>query len=287
MRVGLLAAGLSCLMIGNAWAEREVEGEYAREGQSAQSQQSTAERAATEQQGQQYTAQFRGTQPAAESNKEVEQYFATCLLKQNEAEVEIAQFAQQQTQNPEVKQFAQMLVQDHRQLIQKLQPLAGQHGARSNAPSLGAQSQTDAQRQASDTTRLPGASAAGQPNRNVNQNLTGIHEAGQPNAALHEVAQIQEKIGERCVQALREELQQKEGAEFDKCFVGSQVSGHMHMLAELEVLEQQGPDQVKQIAQQARPKVQQHLEHAKQLMKQLESSSPTSQAERQPSRTQR
>jgi hypothetical protein len=60
------------------------------------------------------------------------------------------------------------------------------------------------------------------------------------------------------------------------------------MLAALEVIEQQGPDQLRQIAQQAQPTVEQHLQHAKQLMKQLEGASPSrSQAERQPSRTQR
>jgi predicted outer membrane protein len=272
----MLAAGLSCLMIGNAWAERE----YERDGQSAQTQRSAAERTAADQQGQPYTANFRGSQ-ATGQNDQVKQYFAKCLLKQNESEVEIAQIAQQQAQNPEVKQFAQMLVEDHRQLIQKLKPLAGAQGAQSStSTSLGNQTQTDAQRQASDTTRLPGSSGAGQPNRNVNQNTT----SGQQDSALTEVAQIQEQIADRCTQALREELQQKQGAEFDKCFVGAQVGGHMHMLAELEVLEQQGPDQVKQIAQQARPKVQQHLDQAKQLMEQLEGANPT--AERQ-SRTQR
>jgi predicted outer membrane protein len=190
-------------------------------------------------------------------------------LAKNEAEVEFGEMAQRQAQNPQLKQFAQTMVQDHRQLVQQLQPLAGapRETTRASAStSAAATSQIDAQRQAQR------GQAVGQ------------------NEALNQRASIERQIGERCKEALREELQQKQGAEFDKCYIGSQVAGHMQMLAALEVLEQQGPDQINQIAQQARPKVQQHLEHAKQLMKQLEgtaAASTTNQAERQSSRTQR
>jgi len=65
---------------------------------------------------------------------------------------------------------------------------------------------------------------------------------------------------------------------------------HIHALAALEVLGQQSQGQLAQVAQQARPKVQQHLDHAKQLMKQLDQQSGgsnDSQAERSSSRTQR
>lgn len=295
-KAGLMAAGLSCVLIGTAWAEQQVEREYEREGSPAQ--QSTGQQPGqidqARQPGQQYTTQFRGTRPsAAGQNQQVTQFLAACLLAKNEAEVELGQLAQQQSQNPQVKQFAQKMVQDHRQLVQKLQPLAGAQAS----PSLGTTSQFDAQRSAADTTRLPGSPGAGQPttrdtasdlSRNINQDIDTDRGPGQQNAAFSELAQIERQITERHQQAVRDELQQKQGAEFDKCYVGVQVAGHMHMVAALEVIEQQGPDQLRQIAQQARPTVEQHLEHAKQLIKQLEGSgSNPSQAERQQSRTQR
>ena len=283
MRVGFAAAGLSCLMIGNAWAQqREAEREYEREGGTAQSQQLQTGQTDQTQQGQPYTAQFRGTQQTAGQKEPVERFLASCLLQKNKAEVELGQIAQQQAQNPQVKQFAQMMVQDHQQVVQKLQPLAGMHGARTDASS-----QFDAQRQPADTTRLPGSPGAGQPDRDTDRNLTTDRASGKQNPALNEVAQIERQITDRYFEAVREDLQQKQGADFDKCYLATQIGGHMHMLAALEVIEQQGPDQLRQIAQQAQPKVQQHLEQAKQLMKQLEGSSATSsQAERQ-SRTQR
>jgi hypothetical protein len=62
----------------------------------------------------------------------------------------------------------------------------------------------------------------------------------------------------------------------------------MQSLAALEVISQQ-QGELAQLAQQAQPTVQQHLDHAKQLAKQLEGTSQAgSQAERQtPPRTQR
>jgi predicted outer membrane protein len=296
LRVGVVAAGLSCLVIGYAWAQQQQDdlpraSEQPRTGQ--------IDRPAT-QEGQQYTAQFRGTQATAGQNQQVQQFLAACLLAKNQAEVELGQLAQQQAQNPEVKQFAQKTVQDHRQIVQQLQPLAGTQktAARTErSTSLDASSQIDAERQASDTTLLPGSPGATQParpgtttedlSRDASQALTADRPAGQ-SAALNQLAEIERQITERHKEAVREELQQKQGAEFDKCYVGGQVAGHMHMLAALEVIQEKGPDQLRQIAQQAQPTVQQHLDHAKQLMKQLEGAgATTNRAERQPTRTQR
>jgi predicted outer membrane protein len=90
----------------------------------------------------------------------------------------------------------------------------------------------------------------------------------------------------------KQDLQQKSGAEFDKCFMGTAVAAHTHALAALEVISQQSQGQLAQVAQQAQPTVQEHLERAKQIVRQLDgqssgSSSSTSQAERSSSRTER
>jgi predicted outer membrane protein len=304
MRVGVVAAGLSCLLIGNAWAQQETERQSQREGRSSQSldndrigvgqiDQSTRP-------GQQHTAQRPGTQANAGQEQQVQHFLAACLLAKNKAEVDMGKFAQQQAQNPQVKEFAQRMVQDHQRLVQQLQPMAGKQGAQGaqGTTSSDTQSQFDAQRQASDTTRLPGSPGAGQASdqarsqsstRTAGQSALGQSAtgSGQHDAAIQKLAQIDRQITEQCTQALREELEQKQGAEFDKAYVGSQIAGHMQMLAALKVIEQQGPQQLQQLAQQAQPVVQEHLEHAKQLKKQLDGGSPSSQAERPSDRTQR
>ncbi len=83
-------------------------------------------------------------------------------------------------------------------------------------------------------------------------------------------SQIEKQINDRCLAMFEEELESKSGKEFDACYVGSQIGGHMHMIAALEVLSNESSGQLQQIAKDALPTVQQHYEHAKKLMKQVD-----------------
>ena len=309
LKFGVLAVALFCLGVASALAQR-LETTQQRPGQIDRPA-TQPDRPATQQQNQQqnqqqYTARFRGTQgQTAGQGQEVERYLASCLTLKNQGEIELSQFAQQRAQNPQVKQFAQQLVQDHQKFVQKLQQVPGVEIG--NSRTLGASEQYDANRQTNDTTRLPGSPGANQANQrdarpglndapannrlnqDANQSLTADRAVDQ-GGALKELLAIDKQITERCNQMVREELEAKTGPEFDMCFVGTQIGGHIHMLAALEVIEQQAQGELRQIAQEARPKVQQHLEHAKQLAKQLESeagSQSGARAERQPNRTQR
>jgi putative membrane protein len=163
------------------------------------------------------------------------------------------------------REYARQMVQDHQKLVQELQPLAAMQGA-----------------QASDRARTTTSlNATGQPD-------SATAGAANSNSAVDQLVSLEKQITKHCTQALREELQQKQGADFDKCYIGSQIGAHMQMLSALEVLGQQGPEQIQQVAQKAQPIVQQHLDHAKELAKQLEGQSPAgNRAARQPADTQR
>ncbi len=300
LRLGVAAASVACLAAGIALAQQA-----AGQRDATQLRDDVPGRAATDQADQtrqpvrdrirsRATTQIeqRNVQlQAGGSNQEVEKFLAGCLLQKNKCEVEFAQLAQQQSQNPEVKQFAQMLEKDHQKIVQQLEQLAGGQAGQTSTRTqrqteTNATGQNDAQRQPADTTRLPGSPGATQTTRSETQTANyGSQEMSGPFAQL---AQVEKQIGERQKQAMLDELQQKSGVEFDKCYVGSQVGAHMQSLAALEVISQQ-QGELAQIAQQAQPTVQQHLDHAKQLAKQLEGAAnePGSQAERQRPRTQR
>lgn len=298
LKLGVAAASVACLAAGIALAQQAVEQRNA-----TQLRDDVPGRAATDQADrttQPQRERFRSSTTQIEqrnlraqsggSNQEVDKFLAGCLLAKNKAEIEFAKLAQQQSQNPEVKQFAQKLEQDHQQLVQQLEQLAGgQDGQTSTRIESQTQTraigQNDAQRQPADATRLPGSPGATTRTRSQTQTEAyGSQEMSGPFAQLY---QIEKQIGERQKQAMLDELQQKSGAEFDKCYVGAMVGSHMQSLAALDVISQQ-QSELAQVAQQAQPTVQQHLDHAKQLAKQLEGAAnqPRSQAERQP-RTQR
>jgi len=245
--------------------------------------------------------------------REVEQYLTACLLADNQAEVELSQFAQQHAKSSEVKEFAQMMVQDHQKMIQQLQQLSGATGSAGRNGALSATesgrnstTSSSSARQSSRTSNIAtngasanesaigasgstdsigtGTSTAATGRNTASSDLPGrgsaLNSLGPGGAvaaqtaagggAVHQLMQIDRQIVERKSQSTREELQQKSGAEFDKGFVGTAINAHIHALAALEVIGQQSQGQLAQVAQQARPTVQQHLEHAKQLMKKLE-----------------
>jgi putative membrane protein len=83
-------------------------------------------------------------------------------------------------------------------------------------------------------------------------------------------SQIERQIGDRCLAMFEQELESKTGKEFDSCYLGSQIGGHMHMKAALEVLASETTGQLQQIAQDAQPTVEHHLQQAKDLMRQVD-----------------
>jgi predicted outer membrane protein len=230
-------------------------------------------------------------------------------LDQNKGEVELSKIALQKSENAEVKQFAQKMIQDHQKMIEQLQPLTAMHGDanRSTSSILGGNSESQGRSattegRTSDTTALPGSSGASQTlaptgtsanvppsdsTTEITASTNATATAGAGGSALHQLMQIDRQINERCLQMARDELQQKSGVEFDKCYVGNAINAHTHALAAVEVIGKQTQGALAQVAQQAQPTVQQHLEHAKQLIKQLEGQSSASgtQAQRDSKRT--
>jgi putative membrane protein len=100
-------------------------------------------------------------------------------------------------------------------------------------------------------------------------------------------SKIAREIDERCLAALKKELNQKSGRDFDACYVGSQISGHMQMAAALEVVSEHASGQLRDIVKEAQPTVDKHLAEAKKLMEQLDRSGSRSQASKDRSETQR
>jgi predicted outer membrane protein len=263
MKLGALAAVASFVFVGYAAAQQTEElreRQLERSGVQAQS-----ERSATTEQQQLQTeerrAGYRGAGQAGQSQK-LDKYLASCLLIKNKAEVELSRFGAQQAENPQVKQFAQMLVEDHQQMIPKLEQIAGGQAGQSSRQRVGAAGQTDAQRtrQDADTQRTA-------------QDATTRSEQEYGSAGsdiTQQLQQIDKQITQRCLEMTKEKLQEKQGAEFDKAFVGCQIGAHIDSLAALEVIQQQSSGQLAQVAQQASQTVEQHLQQAEQLMQQLE-----------------
>jgi predicted outer membrane protein len=222
----------------------------------------------------------------------------------NESEIRISEAAQQKAQNEQVKQFAQMMVDEHTKLGQKLQQAANQggeelqRGTENNAIEERIRNRRNTRENETNANENERNQNSPQNNDNANddQNVSFLQNED-PNARpgqgrLRDAArnaelqgdaaggnmrrgsnpgvELHAQIKEACTQAFLQELQSKNGAEFDKCYMGQQILAHQDTLATLKVISQQASPELKQTLQQAQQSTQQHLQKAKDVMKQIE-----------------
>jgi predicted outer membrane protein len=175
---------------------------------------------------------------------------AHCLIVENRGEVELAQFAGGRTQNVEIKQFTQRMIDDHTKLLSSLEKFGG-----TAAAAAGGQSPANNAAQQPATSPVPGATGA----------LPG-HAMKSP----FDFAALKEELGRQCVTSAKAELDQKQGAEFDKCYLGLALCAHKHAVDAITVFRNHASPEFRQVLDEALPVVQAHKEHALQLMKKLD-----------------
>ena len=225
---------------------------------------------------------------------------ATWLVIGNQAEVALGNLAQQQAEHPAVKQFAQKMVQDHTQFIQKLQQTAGASSGSTSAPT----SSFEAERRALDqrasssegtagtsaqrSQRAGGESGSQQKTQSSTSQpsasgLTGstAAQSGQSSGQVNWIS-LKQQLAERHLETLRAEFENKQGAAFDKAYMTQQVMQHMLMLDELELFQQHVSADLQQVLQEGTATTQHHLAAAKQLVEQLEKQDAGGQIGRSP-----
>jgi putative membrane protein len=173
----------------------------------------------------------RGERGDREEN--LNRQLAACLLTKNKGEVELGKYVEGRAKDSEVKEFAAQMVNDHSEVVAKLERIVG-----SDMPS-------------------------------------------------DRRSEIAKEIDEQCLESLKKELGDKSAGEFDACYVGSQIAGHMQMAAALKVLSKHATGELRDVITEAQPTVDKHLKHAKELMNKLEKSDQNAQASKDRSETNR
>ncbi len=69
---------------------------------------------------------------------------------------------------------------------------------------------------------------------------------------------------------MTQELSQKEGAQFDKCYMHGQVAAHMAMADHLAVFSRAGGENLQTLCQEGLQTTRQHLQTAKQIANRLD-----------------
>jgi hypothetical protein len=132
------------------------------------------------------------------------------------------------------------------------------------------------QGQAAQGQAQPGTGAvAGNDRRNsVNPGAAELQPGRGQMGGATDFVSLKHELGQQCLQSGQRELGSKQGAEFDKCYIGMQIAKHQEAADVMTVFRRHASGQLGQTIDEGLPVVQSHLEHAKQLIKQLESSTP-------------
>lgn len=199
-----------------------------------------------------------------------DQTVAACLAIANQEEIALAKFAQEKTDNKDVKEFTDMLIKDHQDFLKKLAKFSPE--ANRDSLTAGNSGQSD---RASNIQQAGGTQNQANGNQPAqNQQGRGVQQTGaaQP-AAGHQggmdIVQLHREIAAQCLADSKKDLSEKDKDEFDACFVGHQITMHGAMASKLAVLQRHASGELADVIKEGRETTLEHKEHAEKLVKQL------------------
>ncbi|TAJ22207.1 MAG: DUF4142 domain-containing protein [Planctomycetota bacterium] len=165
--------------------------------------------------------------------------------------VTLSRLAQTRATDSEVKRFAATILTEHEQLLEKLRPFA-----------------KDA-----DSTGKDGSNAGRDANgRDANgRDNSRALPAGNPRGDAYPHSKLLQELGDQCLASTQAELEQKNGPQFDRCFMSMAVAGQMHAHDKLTVFERHVSGDFKNVVVEAKQSARMHLDEAKLLLTKLES----------------
>jgi predicted outer membrane protein len=227
--------------------------------------------------------QLHASNASKQGDGSVQDFFVTKLMLGNKAEVELGQMAQDRAQSDDVKQFAQMLVQEHQQLNQQLAQLQAGHQKAGAQPATAAGAnvqggvrESRVAGQPSGEAPVANAPGAGNPTDQASNQIAGQpgkagnqHRAAQHEQVPQQLTMICQQTAAKQLEMAREMLGEYEGQDFDMGFLGLQIAKHAQVVAELQSIQNVGSPEFQQLVRTAEQKTSQHLDQAKQLANKL------------------
>jgi len=218
------------------------------------------------------------------------QALAAWLALGNHCEIELGKLAAERSTNPDVKAFANKMVEDHTAFLGKLRQFmpaideqqgAGERGIRPGAQpgaahaqpaqperprTLPAPAQGVAPAQPGAAPARPGAAPA-QPGAIP---ADPAQHAQQGREHHGQMLQIATRASQIELAMTRQLLEKYSGQDFDMAYLGQQIVAHTHMLAVLEAMKNEGPREFQQLVTQGIETTKHHLGEATRLAKSLE-----------------
>jgi predicted outer membrane protein len=192
-------------------------------------------------------------------------YLTECVIDGNQAEITLAKLAGQKATDPEVKKFAEKMIEDHTAFVNKLQSVKSGAAGQSNST----ESRTGGP---GVDINVPAAGIRVQAGESSDSQTTGDSNRGTKlqGGGARQFLQVKKEVAAQCLQTMTRELSQKEGSHFDRCYINGQVAAHMKMADELSVFSRHATGDLQPILQEGLQTTKQHLETAKQIAERLD-----------------
>jgi putative membrane protein len=217
-------------------------------------------------------------------DKTVAEYFAGKLLLMDQSTIQLAQLAEERSTNEKVKQFAQMLVDEHTKCSEKLRESAPAVVAVTELQSKGItraagfrgtidpDDKSDAIDDPAKASKNPDASERLTEDETANTNREDVRKRLRPTAE-HQILAIDRQATENYIVASTEMLEKLQGQDFDMGFLGFTIGSHTWALAELKAMDSVGDEKLQKHISDATKGVEKHLMKALELSKEFESDS--------------
>jgi len=252
----LAIAAVSAAMIGGFAVQAQQNNASGNRNAGANRQEQTRRAGEFNENGQtQYRAGYRG-QAVQGMTSLTDRQIVEWLEVDNQNEIALAEIAEERASDSDVKKFARQMVDEHTEFLQKLNRTIGNS-------------------QIGQPQQQPGQQQIGQQRRQQPQQAGQFAQGRSQQQGLDLVA-LKHQLGEQCRQSASRELQQKSGAEFDKCYIGMQLGMHMQMLDTLKVFSRYASPELDQLIEKGEETTQSHLDHAKKIIASLEGQSDAS-----------
>lgn len=252
--------------------------------QPAQNAQQIKQRQLQQQPAQQVDPNRRGTnqQTDAADRQGLESHIANCLMLGNQEEIVLLTMGKDKTENADLKQAAEKMIQDHQQFIQQLQPHASIQ-ANELSQWLPADSSNSGQTQPGQKQRDQAANTQRPANEATATNTLPGQRRGTPaqvvsnpgqaanqsDGLAKQLIELEKNVAKECIRMSKEAMQDKQGPEFDKAFVGAQVLAHVGMLAKLKASEEAVSGELQQLLKKGQETTKQHKEQLVSMMKDM------------------
>lgn len=205
--------------------------------------------------------------------KNADHALASCVAIGNQAEIVLAELGSQKAQNKDVKEFAQMVQNDHQEFLTKLRPFAPEASVTGYLSS-----DTREARSGTKSGRVQQAAAKDDVDESSKIQQTAGTKAGETKAGEkmtrgYRQLQIEREVAQQCLALAKEKLNEEKAGEFDRCFIGQQIAIHAGMKARLIVYQRHASEQLASVLADGLKTTEQHLSKAESLMKSLDQDS--------------